>query len=188
MTPATKRAAAKKAPAKKKAAPRKAAAPKAKAEDLTIHAAMDVHATPARVWAAITSPDEINRWFTARCEFEARVGGRVLYWWSSEQPARPDYVAPSRFGTAAEVRIESWEPPRSFRVRALNHWPGTVEFRIDPTPGGSRVAVEHEGFPQRDDWHKGHVEGWKYHLDLLKHYLEKPETEYEAYRLKMDRA
>lgn len=173
------KAKAKKATPKRKATP-KPATPKA-AGPPVIREAVDVGVPPARLWSAITSPDEINRWLTRRCEFEARPGGRVLYWWSSERPTCPDYVAPSRFGTAAEVRIESWDPPRLLVVRAVNHWPGTVAFRLEPAAGGSRLTVEHEGWPKRDDWFQQHKEGWRFHLDLLRAYLEKPEAEYDAY-------
>lgn len=150
-------------------------------EILTIRVSVEAQALPTRAWSAITSPDEINRWFTDRCEFEARPGGRVLYWFSSRVPESPDYVGRSRFGTAAETRIGSWDPPRSFSVRSQTHWPGAVTFRIEPHPLGSRITVEHTGWPKRDAWYKDHAEGWKQAMDLLRNYLEKPESEYDSY-------
>lgn len=176
-----------------RAAPRKAAkrkpsttrakapaTPKRPTPPPDITESVEIRAPSHRVWAALTNADEINRWLTKRCEFEARIGGRVLYYWNSEAPIRPDYVQPSRYGTAAEARVQSWEPRRSFTLQSLTHWPGTVTFRLEDLPFGTRVTIQHTGWPARDDWYRAHKEGWHDHLDLLRHYLEVPEAEYEA--------
>lgn len=149
---------------------------------------VDVQAPPHRVWAALTSPDEVNRWFTERCEFEARPNGRVLYCWYTAPAVLPDYVQPSRFGNAAEARIESWEPRKGFTVRPMSLWPGTVAFRLEEIPQGTRVTVEHAGWPRKDDWYRAHTDGWADFLDYLRHYLEMPEAAYDAYVAKKEKA
>lgn len=159
-------------------APKKAPKP---ATPAPIDVAVEIRSSAGRVWDALTQPDQVNRWFTARCEFEARNGGRVLYYWSSAEPDRPPYVERSRYGTAAECRIEGWEPPRRLELRALAHWPGRVRFTLEPTATGCRVRVEHEGWPAKDDWYRMHVTGWTEMLERLKHFLEDSETVYDAY-------
>lgn len=162
-------------------APAARSKPAATAKPPVIRQSVEITCSAQRAWTAITSPDEVNRWFTERCEFESRPGGRVLYWWNSQQPSRPDYVAPSRFGTAAECRVEAWDPPRAFTLQALAHWPGTVRFWVEAIPKGCRVSVEHAGWPKRDDWYKSHVAGWTEVLEYLQNYLQMPEAQYDAY-------
>lgn len=151
------------------------------AQPMTIRVEATIRAPLHRLWAALTSPDEVNRWFTKRCEFEARPNGRVLYWWSSEPANVPEYVNRSRFGTAAECRIESWSPPTSFTVNATTQWPGKAKFVLEPSVAGTHLVLEHSGWPKKDAWYRDHVDGWNKHVDFLKQYLELPEAEFDAY-------
>lgn len=183
--PAAVRRKASAAPAPAKAPPAPKAPPKPKTPP-AIHASVDVHAPAFRVWAALTSPDEVNRWFTDRCEFEARPGGRVLYAWFGEPANLPAYASPSRHGLAAEGRIEKWEPRNAFSIRPTSHWPGLVTFHIHEEAGRTRIAVDHEGWPEKDDWYRSQEAVWNEALGLLKHYLEKPEAEFDAYLAKIE--
>jgi uncharacterized protein YndB with AHSA1/START domain len=174
---------------KRKAAPKRAAVAKAPPAPKTppvIQASIEIHAPAHRVWAALTSPDEVNRWFTDRCEFEARPNGRVLYAWFGAEGNPPAYVAASRHGLAAEARIETWEPRRSFSLRPTTRWPGLVTFRLEELPDRTRLQLMHEGWPEKDEWYRAHEKGWTEALDLLKHYLEKPEAEFDAYLAKVE--
>jgi peptidoglycan/xylan/chitin deacetylase (PgdA/CDA1 family) len=82
-----------------------------------------------------------------------------------------------------EARVETWEPPQRFRLPPVNFWPGTVTLRLEDALGGStRVHVEHDGWPAKDDWYRAHADFWPRALDLLRAYLERPEAEFEAYR------
>jgi len=188
--PKTRKAPAKAAPKKTKSAPAVVAAtpkaPPAPKAPPVIRTSAEIHAPAHRVWAALTSPDEVNRWFTDRCEFEARPGGRVLFAWFGDAGTLPAYVNPSRQGMAAEARVEAWEPRRTFSIRPTARWPGLVTYRIEDLGERTRVEVVHEGWPTKDDWFKAHEKGWTEALDLLKHYLEKPEAEFDAYLAKVE--
>lgn len=183
---AAAKAAAKSTPPRPAAAkaPKVVPAPAPPPPPPSIEAEVDIAAPPHRVWAALTSPDEINRWFTDRCEFEARLNGRVLYaWWRSEE-GRPDYVGASRQGAAVEARIDAWEPRRSFTVKPGTWWPGRVTFRLEERLAGTHLTLGHEGWPTKDAWYRSHDDGWKNVLDTLRHYLEMPEPQFDAWLAK----
>ena len=62
-------------------------------------------AAPERVFAALTDPAELRRWFAEEAEVEAGAGGTLRFW------GRHTYGAPAR--TAAEHPITRFEPGRA---------------------------------------------------------------------------
>ena len=45
-------------------------------------------APPARVWAALTQPDQLSAWFGARASIDLRPGGEVVFAWDSPDGPR----------------------------------------------------------------------------------------------------
>jgi len=66
---------------------------------------------PERVWAALTDPAELKRWYMAQAEIDGRLGGSVAM---TSGPAQFVWTG----------RILTWEPPRVF----------AYEFNAAPRP------------------------------------------------------
>jgi uncharacterized protein YndB with AHSA1/START domain len=127
-----------------------------------------------RVWALITSPGHVGRWFAdAGAEIDLRPGGKLSLSWHEH-------------GTF-HGRVEAVEPPRRFAYR----WLSTIGSQAEPTPAnstlteftlaaegdGTRVAVVESGFDALDvdaadraAALASHTEGWAAELDDLATY------------------
>jgi uncharacterized protein YndB with AHSA1/START domain len=133
-----------------------------------ILAIVDVAAPPDRVFRAITTPEEIVRWWgsdeayrTTGWTQELRVGGP----WRAEGRGADD----SAFSVEGEfVEID---PPRRLVHTWKAPWDGghvtTVTYRLDPAAGGTRVTVRHDGFAGRPESCQGHAAGWEQVLGWL---------------------
>ncbi|MEJ7762159.1 MAG: SRPBCC domain-containing protein [Thermomicrobiales bacterium] len=121
-----------------------------------------------RVWAALTDPAELCRWFGETAEVDLSPGGAM-------------YLGFGADGDAHCV-VETVEPPSRFAFRweaegsAALDLPVTpmtlVEFFLDPIPGGTRLRLVESGFaalPEsiRRSAHEGNIGGWQHELDEL---------------------
>lgn len=119
---------------------------------------VEVDAPRERVWALLTDPAELPRWWPDAAELEPEVGGKVVL----------------RFGPGDVTgEVTSWEPPRrlGFTWEASN-LPGVllhVTFTVDDLGGGrSRVAVVHSGFAEAPAEAREAVSGgWSHFLPRL---------------------
>jgi uncharacterized protein YndB with AHSA1/START domain len=98
--------------------------------------AVEVDASPDRVWQLLTDPAELPRWWPDAAELEPGIGGRVVL----------------KFGPGdVSGEITNWQPPSAlgFTWEASN-MPGVrlhVSFTVDDLGDGrSRVNVVHSGF------------------------------------------
>lgn len=137
--------------------------------DLTggiILAAVEIAATPERVFQAIGS-EEIASWWgsgdtyrVTRWSGDVRPGG----WWRSEGVSADGQT----FAVGGEI-LEVVPPSILVQTWRYEHRPTdvtTVRFHVEPIPGGSRVTVRHEGFTDRSDC-DGHSRGWERVLGWL---------------------
>ena len=88
----------------------------------------DVAAPPEDVWAALTRPDQLARWWTAG-DVAPVVGHRF------------ELGAPGE-GAMCEVLLA--EAPHRLRVHLGDRWP--MDWRLDRLATGTRVRLEHSGF------------------------------------------
>ena len=98
-----------------------------------------VDATPDQIWAAITSPAQIDSWFMGHTSVEPRLGGAV----------RTDTA-----DFAMESTIVAWEPPTRLRYESATGPDGRAmafEYVIDGRAGQSVIRFVHSGFLS-DDW------------------------------------
>jgi uncharacterized protein YndB with AHSA1/START domain len=115
------------------------------------------------VWAAITEPDRISKWFGQRTELDLRPGGRGVFGWES---------------TTVNVVVEEVDPPRKFSYR----WePGTVpvpgtttlvEFTLEEAGSGTVLHLVESGFaalPRKS--REDNDQGWDEELGELREYL-----------------
>ena len=57
--------------------------------------------SPARVWAMLTEPENIEKWFCARVDIDRRLGGKMV--------EHHDHVGVDVYG-----KVTRWQPPRIF--------------------------------------------------------------------------
>jgi uncharacterized protein YndB with AHSA1/START domain len=118
-----------------------------------------------RVWAALTEPAELTRWFPDAAQLDVRPGGDGVFTFDVEG------------GTVdVKVRVEAVEPKRRFAF-----WWGNgpelgtgsatlVEFTLEPADGGTKVHLLESGFaamPDSEESRKGNIEGWGTKLGQL---------------------
>ena len=125
---------------------------------------------PARVWAALTQPDQLSAWFGTQASIDLRPGGEITFTWDG--PTGPH-------GTTCGV-IEAVEPPH----RLVFHWQPSsdtaqmtrVEFTLEPHPEGTRLRLVESGFANlppelRGGCHESNTRGWQRELGELAQYL-----------------
>jgi len=125
----------------------------------TVHATVEIAATPEAVFRALTDPEELPRWWgsaelyqTHDWTLDLRPGGR----WSCQ--------ARSAEGTG-EVRGEvlAVEPPRLLEYTWEPSWEqykqSVVRYTLEKVPGGTRLSLYHRGLASEEST-RGHGEGW----------------------------
>jgi uncharacterized protein YndB with AHSA1/START domain len=127
-------------------------------------------APPARVWTALTQPDQLSAWFGTQATIDLRPGGEVIFTWDGLTGPR---------GTNRGV-IETVEPPNRFAFRWQSS-PDTVqmtrvEFTLEPHPEGTRLRLVESGFASlppelRGGCHESNTRGWQRELGELAQYL-----------------
>jgi uncharacterized protein YndB with AHSA1/START domain len=111
----------------------------------------------ARLWRAITSPDEVSKWMGFPARIDLRPGGEYVLDFDSLTPGdRLD-------GTIIKVEAE----------RLLRYAVGTtvVDWAIEPDGEGCRHTFSQAGLPPREG-EEGLVAGWHDGLDSLDEYLD----------------
>jgi uncharacterized protein YndB with AHSA1/START domain len=128
-----------------------------------------VAAPPERVWAVLTRPEHLPRWFHAEtAEIDLRPGGSLVMTWAGH-------------GTG-HARVERVDEPTLFSFRwalepGVEPAPGQetlVEFTLTPHDGGTRLRVVESGFTRldrpadRQEWHRErNVDGWRQVLEAV---------------------
>src|ERR671936_492718 len=125
---------------------------------------------PARVWTALTRPDQLSAWFGTQATIDLRPGGEIVFAWDGSTGPR---------GTNRGV-IEAVEPPSRFAFR-WQSGPDTtqmtrVEFTLEPHPEGTRLRLVESGFASlppdlRGRCHEANTDGWQRELGELGDYL-----------------
>lgn len=129
-----------------------------------------IKASPARVWAAITQPEQMMQWWspdagpTLSAVAEVRPGGRfsVVFRLLNGDEHNPT-------GIYQEVIPEkklvfTWEWPGMPERESL------VTFLLEPFDGGTKLTLLHEQLPD-EEARKSHEQGWSGLLDKLPVFL-----------------
>jgi uncharacterized protein YndB with AHSA1/START domain len=131
----------------------------------TIERQMTFRVSREAVWAAITEPEQIARWFGTGAELDLRPGGEGTLSWE-------------HLGVTTRITVEAVDPPSRFAYRwepggADRGGPTTlVEFRLDEIQGGTRLTLIESGFDQLGaDSRQGNEYGWDAELGDLRAYL-----------------
>ena len=131
----------------------------------SVEATIELPASPAEVWRAITDASEIVKWFCFDAEIEPGPGGLARLRWTDEF----DW----------SYRIEAWEPARRLRmVSAQERSDGpaliALEWLLEARGGSTVLRVVHSGFGYGAEWDDevdGTGRGWYGELRNLRHYL-----------------
>jgi uncharacterized protein YndB with AHSA1/START domain len=130
-----------------------------------------IKAPPARVWAAITQPELMMRWWgpdagpTLSAEADARPGGRfsVVFRLLSGEEHNPTGVY--REVVPEKKLVFTWEWAGRPERESL------VTFLLEPFEGGTELTLIHEQLPD-EEARTSHEAGWSGLLDKLPIFLE----------------
>ncbi|MFC7496339.1 MULTISPECIES: SRPBCC domain-containing protein [unclassified Nocardioides] len=140
----------------------------------TVRRTISIAASPDKVWAAITEPEHVSRWFGRLTLTGSTVGSAGSIAWPDQPPV--------------PIRIEAIDPPRTITYRwcngsephrELDEATSTVfTFTLVPAAGGTELTVEESGFEAALDpgvQLEEHRQGWDGELDKLVALLEGPD-------------
>ena len=140
----------------------------------------EIKASPERVFNALTSPDEVPKWWgengvyrTAKWESDLRPGGK---WKSTIAAPEGEEMNDPRTPEPQTVGGEYIfvDPPRVLEFTWAPSWDrfavSRVRYEIEPTATGSRLTVIHSGFEGRAEMASAHGEGWVRVLGWLSSY------------------
>ncbi|MBI5838213.1 MAG: SRPBCC domain-containing protein [Candidatus Eisenbacteria bacterium] len=130
----------------------------------------DLEAPPGAVFAALTEPARLDRWFFTVHEVWPGPGGRYRIEWHSAGDAARNH---SRYGAYLD-----FEPPHRLAFEwqgpQLECIPATrVSITLDELPGSrTHFLLVHDRWPEGWDELRGnHLEGWNFYADSLARYL-----------------
>ena len=143
-----------------------------------IEKTIDLKAPVERVWRALTDHEEFGQWFRVDLEGPFAPG----------QLSRGRITHPGYEHVAWEARVVRMDAPRLFSLTwhpyavelgvDYSQEPSTlVEFRLEPTPGGSRLTVVESGFDalpahRRDTAFRMNDGGWAAQMENIRAHVE----------------
>jgi len=117
---------------------------------------------PARVFEGISTPQGLDRWWTARSTGRPIEGTEYQLWFGPQYDWRAQ-VTLARPGKAFELRI----------TRALDDWMDTrVGFELEEIPTGTQVRFHHRGWPSAGEHYRISCYCWAMYLRILRRSLE----------------
>ena len=129
----------------------------------TLEKELFIKASPQRVFQALTTKEDLERWFLVKAEVDVRLGGVIRFEWGP--------------GMVEEGLILVCEPPHrlSYSWEALEPSPTTITFELTPEDDGTRLHLIHTGIGEGEDWDAYSTavdSGWSAHLIDLTTWLE----------------
>ncbi len=120
-------------------------------------------ASAERVFAALTLPDELARWWTTDLSAIPEVGSLAEFRFNQGMAVRQFEVA----------ELDAGEKVRWILRQGPAHWVGTsVTWQLMPVQNGTKVVFTQDGFAQVDALYAQTRVEWDYYLDSLTSYLE----------------
>jgi len=142
-------------------------------DDFTVRRTITIKASVATVWAAISEPEHLSRWFPQTALFDTVAQGATgsfTFEGHGTFPVRieeldaPNLIA-YRWGGPTDDPAKPIDPSRSTVFR----------FTLETVDAGTQLTVVESGFNFGDDPEANMAEhrgGWDYELDELVAYLE----------------
>lgn len=132
-----------------------------------------IRATPAKVYAALTQPEQMVRWWgpdagpTLSAEADVRPGGRYSVVFRLLDGSEHNPTGVYREVVPGKKLVFTWEWPGSPERESL------VTFRLEPFDGGTELTLVHERLPD-EDARASHAQGWRGFLDKLDGFIGDP--------------
>ena len=146
-----------------------------------IHKQIELKASPARVWRALTDFREFGAWFRVALNQPfaagATVRGHILH------PGFEHIVFEAAIEQMIPEKLFSWtwaHPESHQKEHYSSDYAGQprtrVEFRLEPTPAGTLLTVTESGFStmpddRRERHYKGNEGGWEQQMKNIEGYL-----------------
>ena len=136
-----------------------------------------IEAPPEVVWAVITEPEHVGRWFSDSAAIDLRPGGELTLTWDEHGAVywRVETVDPPNFVSYHWLRGEHDRPGGSELPAGSST---LVEFSLHAEGEGTRLHVVESGFAQlagSDEENakeaEEHRRGWELELDELRAYV-----------------
>lgn len=150
----------------------------------TILATVEIAAPPERVFTALTSAEDVVKWWGSADMY------RTTEWTMKLEPGAPwrgSGVGSDGSPFSVEGEVLEVDAPRRLVWTWRAAWDGgnttKVTYTLDPIDGGTRVTLRHEGFDDRHDSCRMHGEGWERVLGWAKAHLPAPPKRYVFSRL-----
>lgn len=130
-----------------------------------------IKASPARIWAAITRPEQMVQWWgpdagpTLSAEADVRPGGRFSIVFRLLDGSEHNPTGVYREVVPEKTLVFTWE------WAGRPDWESLVTFRLEPFAGGTELTLIHERLPD-EEARKSHEAGWTGFLDKLPIFLE----------------
>lgn len=127
-----------------------------------------------RVWAAITQPEQLSKWFGTHTQFDGlKAGAAIVFGWGDDhfRGVIEEVSPPNRF----VYRWNSYHKDSSVPFETL---PTTrVTFTLNTVPEGTRLLLVESGFnslpkENRAKDYQDNSTGWTAELNDLREYLE----------------
>lgn len=131
-----------------------------------------IDAPPELVWAIVTEPRHVSRWFSDEAEIDLRPGGAMLLTWHGHgtYPGRVEVADPPHTFAFRWVRREDDEPGEGTST--------LVEITLAAEGAGTRLSVVESGFhglawPDEDKarYADENNQGWLHELNELRDYV-----------------
>lgn len=129
-----------------------------------------IRASPAKVWAAITDPASMMKWWgpdggpTLSVVADVRPGGQfsVMFRLLNGEEHNPTGIY--REVVPERKLVFTWDLADAAEARSL------VTFRLEPFDGGTELTLTHERLPD-EEARLSHERGWEGLLDKLPAFL-----------------
>ncbi|HVZ67645.1 MAG TPA: SRPBCC family protein [Patescibacteria group bacterium] len=135
-------------------------------------ASIDINASPARVWEAITTPSMIKEYlFGTNVESEWKVGSQILYRGEWQGKTYEDKGTILKLEPERIFESTYWSSMGGLEDKPENY--KKVTYELTPIDnGGTKVTITQDNNPTLED--KNHSEqNWTMTLESLKKLLEK---------------
>jgi uncharacterized protein YndB with AHSA1/START domain len=126
-----------------------------------------LNSPPDRVFAALTDPAELARWFVDKASFNPKKGGSFRLHWAA--------------GYTMRGKVRSIEPPKKLYLEWVDRMEGgkvfatEARFSLKKRGKGTLLTLTHRGFKSGKQWvalYGGIQSGWAYYLSNLRAVLD----------------
>lgn len=121
-----------------------------------------INAPAERVFSAITTPEDLDQWWTKMAAGKCELGQAYQLWFG------PEFDWRGKVTRCAPNQEFEWEI-----TRADEDWTGTkVGFRLEEQAGSTKVSFYHTGWPEENHHFRRSNYCWAMYLRVLKRYVE----------------